>query len=93
MVLVVEGNTARKVFREKPLEFFVVPVVGHNSMTGEDPLGIGINDKDGLIAGVKENRIRGLGSDPMDGQELSAEPPGLSPQHPLKTPTITLLEK
>ena len=53
VVLIVQRNIGGNTFHEKLLKIVVTIFVSHHAMTGEDPLGIGVNNENGFFASVQ----------------------------------------
>lgn len=53
VVLIVQRNIGGNTFHEKLLKIVVTMFVSHHAMTGEDPLGVGVNNKDWFFASVQ----------------------------------------
>ncbi len=55
------------------LDSSVVGIFGNQVVAGTDSGGVGIDDKDWTIEGVKQNRVGGFGADTFDGKKLLAQ--------------------
>ncbi len=68
VVLVVQSHIGRNRFHKKLLKFIVALLIGHPTVARKNPLGVGVDDEDGLFSGVEEDGIGGLRASPIDGE-------------------------
>ena len=65
-------EVAGKMRHKELLKLFVAFFVGHHTVAGEDPFGIGVDDKDGFLGGIEQDGIGGFWPSPVDGEQLRA---------------------
>jgi hypothetical protein len=73
MKLIVTRYVAGKRGFYQGAEFLVGHVLRDEAVTGEDTLGVGVDDEGVLVAGIKKDGVGGLRADAVDGEELFAE--------------------
>ena len=69
MVFIKKPFTVDKVFHEETPKFFIRRLFADDSVTAQDPSGVGINDKDWFPETIEQDAIRRLGTDPFNAEE------------------------
>jgi len=70
VILVIQGRLFRKGTHEECLQGIIRDVGSNQTVSLENSSGIGINDKDGLIAGIKQNAVCRFLSYAVDGEQF-----------------------
>jgi len=73
MVLVEQLGILGEVVLEQCAELFIVGIGAYELMTGGNPGGVGIDDEDGTVEGVEEDRVGGFQADAFYGEQLSSQ--------------------
>ena len=81
MKFIVTRYAARKLGFYQGAEFLVGHVLGDEAVTGKDALGVGVDNEDLFVAGIKKDGIGGLRADTVNGEELFAQLGGGGPEH------------
>ncbi len=92
MVFIVELCISREVIHEEGLDLVVRGLAGNQPMAREDSLGICIDDEDGHITSVQEDRVCRFLTDTRDLEEDFADLRGFPPKHPAKAPPVSPVE-
>jgi ABC-type nitrate/sulfonate/bicarbonate transport system substrate-binding protein len=79
----------RQVGHQERLDSRVVVVRVHESVAGQDALGVRIGDKDRPASCIEGDGVRRLGSDARNGKQLSAERGEGKRQQPPEAPSVT----
>ena len=73
MVLLEHRHVRAECLLEGTTNAIVGLPAGEQTQSFEDPSRIGIDDEDGAVEGIQQDIVRGLGADPFDRQEASAQ--------------------
>ncbi len=71
-LIVTRYVTRKRGFNQGP-EFLVGHVFGDEAVAGEDALGVGVDDEDIFVAGIKKDGVGGFRANAVDGEELFAQ--------------------
>src|SRR5689334_9713415 len=58
----------------------------------QDPAGVGVNDERRMIAGIEQDGIRGLRADPVEREQLFAQPGGRYGEHAIERTAVAGVE-
>ena len=74
MKFLVPGDICREMLHKQLLQLFIGARLPGQVMAAQDPEGVGVHHKGGQVKGVKEDAVRGLRPDALDGQESGSQP-------------------
>ncbi|HYA61902.1 MAG TPA: hypothetical protein VED66_01785 [Candidatus Sulfotelmatobacter sp.] len=93
VVLIEERSVWRQTLLKKRANMIVRFPAVKEVMAFENAAGVGIHDKDGMLAGVEKDRVSGLRANAVNGEELLTELGGGRGKKPVKRAPMGAAEK
>ena len=90
MELIQHGRVLRKSIHDELLNGVVGFIPLEELVPGEDTSGIGIDDKNRLVACIEQDGIRRFGADALELKELPPQRPGIGAEHAARICAIAL---
>lgn len=73
VVFVKELSISRKGAYKNILEGVIIGIMSGKIVAVKEAFGVGVDHKNGLVEGIEQDRIRGLGADAVDRQKFGAQ--------------------
>src|ERR1039458_3113578 len=87
------GSLRRQRLLEQLSNFVIARRAGNNLVPFQNAPRVSVHNKDRVIAGIQQNRVRGLRPYTVEREQFVAEFGGWPREHPRERPAVTLIEK